>query len=86
MIHQKFRDRRTLENVFGFVHNTPAPAHPDLDERFKHMADQMDAMRTSLELMIKLLDERLTSFEARLPSAPAVKARLHDQPLFSCPP
>ena len=76
---------------------TVQPAPQDLEERFKEATDVIDSklnkFAESLEFMIKLMDERLTSFEARLPPSPvqpakpaATKAKRHDTPLFSHPP
>lgn len=65
-----------------FTRKTPAqPDQPVPQDRFREVTDSIDAklnqFQQSLELMIKLMDERLTSFEARLPPSPAVKAGIH---------
>lgn len=76
----------------------PAPQTTQgLEERFKERTDAIDTKLTqfeqSVQLMIRLMDERLTGFEARLPPSPVqparpatTKAKRHDTPLFSHPP
>lgn len=68
----------------------------DLKERFREATDAIDSkldhFEESVRLMIRLMDERLTGFEARLPPSPvqppkpATQAKRHDTPLFSHPP
>lgn len=78
-----------------FARKTPAqPTMPDLNQRFKEVTDTIDAklnkFQQSLELMVHLLDERLNSFEARLPpiqpAKPVTQAKRHEKPLFTSPP
>lgn len=77
---------------WGCTRNPPAqPAPQDLDQRFREVTDAIDqklsTFQQSLEfMMILLLDERLGSFEARLPPVPAVRARAHGTPHFARPP
>lgn len=86
--HSRAVEPEPLE-AWGFTRKPSAqPAPQDLEQRFKEVTDtidkKLDKFQQSLEFMVRLLDERLASFEARLP--PAVKARMHDTPLFARPP
>ena len=75
----------------------PAPAETkDLEELIREVKDEIDTKvdqyQDSLKLMIRMMDERLNGFEARLPPSPVqpaktgTKAKRHDTPLFSHPP
>lgn len=75
-----------------FSRKTPAqpPAMPDTNQHLKEVTDAINTKLQSLEFMIRLLDERLNSFEARLPpiqpAKPVTQAKRHEKPLFTSPP
>lgn len=76
-------------DAWGFItRKKPAePAPEDLTKRFRDVTDAIDEklnkFQASLELMVRLLDERLTSFEARLPALKKVET---GRPLYTLPP